>query len=91
MSRLTNLLLEYSLFLNQKTKKMDYTKIIDTEYNDEPKVVALVAPRLTFTGGPANTIQLSVEQDGQDAYVDLWLSEAILLKISKPSLVSVGV
>ena len=59
---------------------MDYTKIIDTEYNDEPKVVALVAPRLTFTGGPANTIQIAIEQDGQDAYIDLWLSEAILLR-----------
>lgn len=59
---------------------MDYTKIIDTDYNDEPKVVALVAPKLKFTGGPANTIQLSIEQDGQDAYIDLWLSEAILLR-----------
>ncbi|ELY1979211.1 hypothetical protein ABF179_002403 [Flavobacterium psychrophilum] len=59
---------------------MDYTKIIDTEWNDEPKVLALVAPKLTFTNGPANTIQLSIEQDSQDAYIDLWLSEAILLR-----------
>lgn len=59
---------------------MDYIKIIETDYNGEPKSVALCAPKLTFSGGPANTIQLSIEQDGQDAYVDLWLNEAILLR-----------
>ncbi len=59
---------------------MEYIKLIDTEYNDDPKVLELIAPKLTFTGGPANTIQLTVEQDSQFAYIDLWLSEAILLR-----------
>lgn len=59
---------------------MDYIKIIETDYNGEPKSVALCAPKLTFSGGPANTIQLSIEQDGQDAYIDLWPTEVTLLR-----------
>lgn len=59
---------------------MEYTKLIDTEFNEEPKVLAVTAPELKFTKAPANTIQLQIEQDGQDAYINLWLSEAILLR-----------
>jgi hypothetical protein len=59
---------------------MEHIKLIDTEYDGEPKVLALVAPRLQFTGGPANTIQMQIEFDGQEAYTELWLHEAILLR-----------
>jgi hypothetical protein len=59
---------------------MDYTKLIDAEHNDEPKTLAVIAPLLKFNNAPANTLQMQIEQDGQEAYINLWLTEAILLR-----------
>ncbi|MBC5835796.1 hypothetical protein G6N05_05300 [Flavobacterium sp. F372] len=59
---------------------VNFTKIIDIECDGNPKVLTLISPKLELTNAPANTIQMSIEQDGQDAYIDLDLSESILLR-----------
>jgi hypothetical protein len=59
---------------------VDITKIIDLECFGNPKVLTLISPKLELTDAPANTIEMNIEQDGQDASIDLYLSEAILLR-----------
>lgn len=66
---------------NIKTNEfVNFTRLIDKEYIGNPKVLTLISPKLELTNAPANTIELFVEQDGQDASIDLYLSEAILLR-----------
>ena len=53
---------------------MKHYKIIDQEYNDEERKLAVVA--LNFvTAEPIDKLQLQVAQDGSDAYIDLSVDE----------------
>lgn len=53
---------------------MEHIKLIDTEHCDEPRVLALVSV------ANEDTLQIQIEQDGGDAYIDIYLEEAILLR-----------
>lgn len=59
---------------------MEYTEIINQGEGDDLRKLAVTAPPLSFTKGPANTIQLQVECDDQEAYMDLWPKEAAALR-----------
>lgn len=56
---------------------MEYTEIVNDQ-EDERKL-AIVAKPLS-DGRTGNFFQIQIEQDDQDAYIDLWLSEAKKLR-----------
>jgi hypothetical protein len=53
---------------------MKHFKIIDEEYNDEERTLAVVAIDF-LSGEPIPELQLQVAQDGNDSYIDLSVDE----------------
>lgn len=56
---------------------MEFTELVKDQESE--RKLAIVAKPLS-DGRPGNFFQIQIEQDDQDAYIDLWLSEAKKLR-----------